>query len=144
MAGVAAFVDVAVVADPLPQRLHTLLVPVGGGADEVVVGQSHPVPKRTELGGDFIGELLRSLSRGLRGALDLLSVLVGASEKVSIKAHQALAPGNGVAGNGGVGMSDVRTRIHVVDRGRDVKLFAHWVLASDPWQRSLQFFRAFK
>ena len=108
-----------------PQRLHALLVPVGGGADEVVVGQAHPVPERAELGGDFIGELLRSLSRGLRGALDLLSVLVGAGEKVSVEAHHALAPGNGVAGNGGVGVPDVRARVHVVDRRRDVKLFAH-------------------
>ncbi len=119
-------------------------MPVGGGADEVVVGQSHPVPERAELGGDFIGELLRSLSRGLRGALDLLSVLVGAGEKVGVKAHQALAPGNGVAGNGGVGVPDVRTRVHVVDRGRDVKLLAHWVLVFDPGSAAFSFSRAFK
>ena len=125
LAGVAALVDVAFVAEHAPQRLHALLVFVGRGANEVVVGQAHPVPESAEFGGDFVGELLRSFSRSLRRALDLLSVFVGAGEEVSVKAHQALAPCNGVAGNRGVGVPDVRTRIHVINRGRDVKLFAH-------------------
>ena len=111
-----------------PQRLHTLFVSVGRGANEVVVGEPHAVPERAELGGDFVSELLRRFSRGLRGAFDFLSVLVGAGKEIGVKAQHALAPGNGVARDGGVGMSDVRTRVHVINRGRDVKLFAHiWI-----------------
>ena len=95
------------------------------GADEVVVGQPHPVPQRAELGGNFVGQLLRSFSRGLRRALNLLSVFVGAGEEVSIEAQHALPARNGVTRNRGIGVPDVRARIHVVDGRRDVKLLVH-------------------
>jgi hypothetical protein len=36
-----------------------------------------------------------------------------------------MAAGDGVAGDGGVSVSNVRMRVDVVDRGRDVKLFGH-------------------
>src|SRR5204863_4161872 len=57
LAGVTAFVDVSVIADPAEQLLYAALVFVRSGADVVVIGQSHPVPQGAKLGRDFIGEV---------------------------------------------------------------------------------------
>ena len=100
-------------------------MPVGRGADVIVVGQAHAIPERAEFRGDFIGELLRSFARGLGCTLDFLTVLVGAGQEPGVVSQHAVAAGDRVAGERGVGVADVRMRIDVVDRGRDVKLLAH-------------------
>src|SRR5580658_3668402 len=133
LAGVGSIVDISVVANLAPQRLHPLFVPLGGGADEIVVGQTHMIPEGTEFRGDLIGELLRRLARSLGGALDLLTVLVGAGQEPGVISQHAVPPRDRVAGNGGVGVANVRMRIDVVDRGRDVELLAH----SCAWCRNL-------
>src|SRR5208283_5127674 len=79
--GIRAFVDVTVVANHAEEMLYAFLVPVFRGADEVVVRNPHPVPEFSELGRNFIRILLRSFACGLRGALDLLTMLVGAGQK---------------------------------------------------------------
>ena len=77
----------------------------------------------SELGGDLVGELLRRDAGGGGGALDLLAVLVGAGEEEGVVAEQAVAAGDDVGGDGGVGVADVRARVDVVDRGGEVELF---------------------
>src|ERR1019366_5215110 len=64
-------------------------------------------------------------ARSLGCTLDLLTVFVGAGQEPGVITQHAVPPSDRVAGNRGVGVSDVRTRIDVVDRGRDVKLFTH-------------------
>ena len=54
-------------------------------------------------------------------------MLVGAGEKISIEAHHALPAGNGVAGDRGVRVTNMRPRIHIIDRRRDIEGFAHCV-----------------
>ena len=125
LAGVVALIDVAVILYAFPQSLHALLVPVRRGADVIIVGQAHAIPERTEFRRDFIGELLRSLARGMGCTLDLLTVFVGAGQEPGVIAQHAVAARDRVAGKGGIGVSDVGTRIDVVDRSRDVKLFGH-------------------
>ena len=125
LAGVSSLVDIAVIANLAPQRLHALLVARGGGADEIVVGQAHALPERTEFGGNFVGELLRGFARGLGCALDFLTVFIGAGQEPSVIPQHAVAARDRVADDGGVGVSNVRTRIDVVDRGRDVELLGH-------------------
>ena len=125
LAGVSAFVDESVIANLAPERLHSLLVARGRGADEIVVGETHAIPERAKLGGDFIGELLRRFVGGLGGAFDFLSVLVGAGQEPGIIAQHAMTAGDGVASDGRVSMADVRMRVDVIDRGRDVELFGH-------------------
>ena len=131
LAGVSAFVDIAVVAQLAEQRLHALLVPIFGSADEVIVRNPHPLPQVPELGGDFIRVLLRSLAGSLRCALDFLTVLVGAGEEESFRAQHALPTSDRVAGDCCVGVADVRPRVDVVNRGRDVKLIRHFSMCSD-------------
>ena len=87
-----------------------------GGADVVVVGDAHAVPEVAEAGGDLVGELLRGDAGGGGGALDLLAVLVGAGEEEGVVAEQAVAAGDDVGRDGGVGVADVRARVDVVDR----------------------------
>ncbi len=76
-----------------------------------------------KLAGDLVGELLRRDAGGGGGALDLLAVLVGAGEEEGIVAEQAVAAGDDVGGDGGVGVADVRARVDVVDRRGEVELF---------------------
>ena len=104
------------------ELLHAALVAGLGGADEVVVAEAHAVPEATELGGDFVGEVLRRLAGGLGGALDLLAVFVGAGEEPGVVAERAVAARDDVADDRGVGVADVGARVDVIDRRGDVVL----------------------
>jgi len=59
---------------------------------------------------------------GLGGALDFLTVLVGAGEEPRVNAEGTFAAGNGVGDDGGVGVADVRARVDVINRGGEVEL----------------------
>jgi hypothetical protein len=72
---------------------------------------------------DLVGELLWRDAGGGGAALDLLAVLVGAGEEEGVVAEQAVAAGDDVGDDGGVGVADVRARVDVVDRGGEVELF---------------------
>ncbi len=65
----------------------------------------------------------------LGGALDLLAVLVGAGEEQGVDAEGALAACDDVGNHRGVGGSDVRARVDVIDRGGEVELIGHARLA---------------
>ena len=125
LTGVGPLVDVSVIANLAPQRLHAALVALRCGADEIVVRQAHAIPEGTEFRGNFIGELLRRFARGLGCTLDLLTVFVGAGQEPGVIPQHPVPPRDRVADNRGVGVPNVRMRIDVVDRGRDVKLLAH-------------------
>ena len=112
------------------ELLHAALVPRLGGADEVVVGEAQPVPQAAKLAGDGGGELLRRAPGQLGGALDLLPVLVGAGKEPGIDAQGALAPRNGVAHDGRVGVAQVRPRIHVVDGRGEIETACDWIRSS--------------
>src|SRR5206468_9730273 len=73
----------------------------------------------------LVGELLRSFAVGLCGTLNFLSVLISTSEEESIESHHALTARNRIASNRCVRVPDVRTRIHVIDGSRYVKLLGH-------------------
>ncbi len=128
LAGVRALVDVAIVANAAEQFLCALYVAFFGRADEVVVRDAHPLPEVAELGRNLIGVLLRSFAGGLRGAFDLLAVLIGAREEERVGAQQPLPPRNRIAGDRGVGVADVRPGVHVVNRSRNVELSSHMSL----------------
>src|SRR5581483_7604499 len=66
LACVMAFIDVAVVANLAEEFLPAALMPVRGGADEIIVGETHAVPQRAEFRGDFVRQLLRRLAGCLR------------------------------------------------------------------------------
>ncbi len=57
----------------------------------------------------------------LRGALDLLPVLVGAGQEPRVDAERSLAARDRVAHDGRIGVAQVRTRIHVIDGRGEIK-----------------------
>src|SRR5215467_13756273 len=125
LAGVRSLVNEALFLQTFPQRLHATLVAWLGSAYEIVVGDAHPVKKPAEFGGDRVSELLRRLARGVGGTFDLLPMLVCTGEQKRVVAEHALTTGHGIAHQRGVRMPDVRTRVHVIDRRRNVKLQIH-------------------
>ena len=51
-----------------------------------------------------------------------MPVLVGAGEKEGVVAEQAMAAGDDVRDDGGVGVADVGARVDVVDRRGEIEL----------------------
>src|SRR5207249_1441213 len=105
--------------------LQSMLVALRRSPGEIVIRKAQAVPESTKFGGNFGGELLRGLARSLGCALDLLPVLVSAGKKICVVAHHALPPRDRVACDRCIGMTYMRSRIHVVDGRGDVESFAH-------------------
>ncbi len=122
---VGSFVDVPVVANLAPQRLHALLMAIGSCADEIVVGQAESLPAGTERLRHFVGKLLRSLTGSLRGAFNFLPVLVGSSQEPGIVTQHAMPARDRIAGDRSEAVPNMRTRVDVINRGRDVERLAH-------------------
>jgi len=113
--GVGALVDVAVVEAAAEEVLHHLVMLGIRGALEAVDLETQLPPLLAELLGDDGGELLGGLAGGAGGALDLLAVLVGAGgQHGAVALHRLEAP-HQVGHDGGVGVADVRSRVHIVD-----------------------------
>ena len=70
------------------------------------------------LAANFCGEQTGLLG----GALDFLSVLVGTGQEPGVKAQRALAAADGIRDHRGIGVAEVRPRIHVIDRCCQVEL----------------------
>ena len=117
---VLAVVDVARVVDALQDGAHHALVALLGGADEVVVGDVERLPRIAEAAADLVDERLRLPAGFGGGVVDLLAVLVGAGEEPGVVAVRAVPARQEVGGHRGVGVTDVRLVVHVVDRGGDV------------------------
>jgi hypothetical protein len=111
---------VSVVVYALQERLHRGVVPGLRGADEVVVGDVQQLPGVTEALGRAVRHLLGADAVGLGRPLDLEPMLVGAGQEEGVVAQQAVPAGEGIGDDGGVGVSDVRCVVDVVDRGRHV------------------------
>jgi hypothetical protein len=96
-----------------------------GGADEAVVGNVHQLPQIQDTAfalDDVIHKLLGGHAGSVGFVLDLLAVLVGTGEEVSVKTGHLLEAGHGVGSDGGVGMADVHITGGVIDRRGQVKL----------------------
>src|SRR5205823_14722354 len=77
-----------------------------------------------ELRRNLINPLLwRGVGRGGR-ALHMNAMLIGSRQKKGVIAEHPFAASDGVAHNRRVRVPDMRTRVHVKDRRRDVELLA--------------------
>ena len=130
---VAALIDIALIVELLEQLLHSRLVVVVGGADEVIVGNVHLVPQILDLPRHAIHVGLGGDARGVGEILDLLAVLVGTRAEVDVVAHLSLVAGDGVGHDGLVGVAEVGLLGGVGDGGGDVilGLLIHDGLLSD-------------
>ncbi len=120
--GVDVLIDVvaAVVANALQELLHELLVPVVARPDEEVVGDVETGRQGAPCLGDAVDVVLggEALFRGDAG--DLRRVLVDAGEEKGVAPALPLMAREDVRGDGRVRVPDVRGRVHVVDRRRQV------------------------
>ena len=64
----------------------------------------------------------------VRRLLDLLAVLIGAGQEEHVVAVQPLEPRHDIGRDRGVGVTDMRRAIHIIDRGRDVEGWFHDIL----------------
>ncbi len=114
-------VDVALLLQLPPQRLHLGLVIGVRRADEVVVRDAELPPRLAVAPRDLVGVGLRRLAALLRDARDLLPVLVGAGEVVGAIAAHAVVARDRVGDDRRVRVPDVRRIGDVVDGRRDVE-----------------------
>jgi hypothetical protein len=56
-----------------------------------------------------------------RGLLNFLSMFIESSKKEDVASSQAPVASKNVGSHGGIGVSDVRHVVHVIDRRRDVE-----------------------
>ena len=113
---VLALVDLASVVEHLHEVLDPALVALLGRADEVVVADVEQLPDVEELRRDGVHPVLgrRAVLLGRLG--DLLAVLVESGEEPDVVATHPPVARERVRGDGRVRGSEVRNRVHVVDR----------------------------
>ena len=97
-----------------------------GGADEIVVGQFQFFGERLPVRGELVAICLRVFLLGLRRLLDFLAVLVEAGQEKNFLSQAAPRPRDDVGNDLLIGMAEVRLAVDVINRGGDVKPFAHY------------------
>ncbi len=118
---VDVLIDVSVVVQLLQESLDEALVLVIARPDEEVVRRIQPFRELTPGVHDLIGIVLRRQALFRRDPGDLRRVLVDAGQEERVGATLALVAGQDVRCDRRVRMPDVRGRVHVVDRRRDVE-----------------------
>ena len=78
-------------------------------------------PQTPEKGAHPVDIPFRRLSRRFSGPHNLVAVLVRACEKIGLLSFQDMEPSQDVRHDRGVGMPQMRLRVHVVDGGRDIE-----------------------
>ena len=119
--GIDILVDVAVVVDPLQKVLNEALMPLIGRPDEVV---DRRVDARRQLlpGADDLVDVLLGREPLLRShPRDLVRVLVDAGEEERLLPALAVMAHQDVGRDRRVRVADVRRRVDVVDRCRQVE-----------------------
>ena len=95
------------------------------GADEIIIRQLQFFHEGLPVGGESIAVFLRILFLGLRGLLDFLTVLVQTGQKENFLTKAPPRPRDDVGNDLLVGVAEMRLAVDVINRGGDVKPFAH-------------------
>mgnify|MGYP000863211331 CR=1 FL=1 len=118
---VVCLVNQLLIEELLKISLNHGLVGFVGGADEGVVGNVQPIPEVCKLRCEAVAVRL-GIDAGLRGGLlHFLSVFVETGQEKYVASTQSPVAREHIGGDGGVGMTDVRHVVDVVDRCRDVE-----------------------
>ncbi len=107
--------------DPLDQLDHACLVLLGGGPDELIVGDRQPLPHRLEAPRHLVYQLLRRQRRRRGGLGHLLPMLVHADQEPDVVAPESVVPRDRVGPDLLVGVAEVWVAVGVIDGGGDVK-----------------------
>ena len=120
---VFAFVNVALRLGAAEEFLHHAMMARLAGAQEVVVGDMEPLPKRLEARDNLIHVFDGRHAFLFGGLLDLLPVLVAAGQEEYVVPRQALEPRHGVGNRRAVSVPDMQFRARIINRRRYVKRF---------------------
>src|ERR1044072_29854 len=90
-------------------------------SDKGIVGYVQSFPKPLELGCQLIAMGLRVDAGFGRSLLHFLSMFIEPGEKEDVPASQAPVASEDVGGDRGIGVSDMRHRVHIIDGRCDVK-----------------------
>jgi hypothetical protein len=119
--GVDVLVDVPVVVDPLDEVLDEADVPLVGRADEEVDVSADSWRQLPPHLGDAVDVLLRLDALLHRDAVHARRMLVGPREEERVLAALATVSDQDVGRDRRVRVPDVRRRVHVVDRCRQIE-----------------------
>ncbi len=106
-----------------------------GGANEIIVADIDLFPEFLEDFDHGIGKDIGLDILGGGGFDDFDPVLVGAGEEECLLAAAAMEAGQGVGGDGGVGVAEMGLAVGIVNRRRDVKGLAHGGTISNEGQQ---------
>ena len=123
---ISAFINIPVVVHFAEDTLDGGDVVIVGRADETVVRDIHELPEVQDTAGAFDDLIHKGLGRDasfLRFFLDLLAMFIRAGKEHNIIAPQALIAGDGVSGDGAVGVADVKLIRGIIDRRGDEEGF---------------------
>ena len=118
---VGALVQPAFLVQIGPELLHGARLAILSGAHEVGVVDIQRLPRIGEGGGEGIAPGLRGHAVLLGGLGDLLAVLVGAGDERHVVAVHTLVASNGVGGHRGIGGTQMRRGVDVVDGRGDAE-----------------------
>ena len=134
---VGAFVDVAGVIAALDELLDKRFVFRIGGADKEVVACSHLPRDFPELTYHLVGVLLGRKAPGRRGLFYLRAMLIGPSEEKDVVSQLAMKARRYIGGRSGVGVTDVRHIVNVIDWRSDVELAHSRAILTDGLSRAM-------
>ena len=120
LALVFALIDITLVIKSLEDSLNGFYVIIVGSSDIAVIADVHVGPELLEMFNDLVNILLGSNTLFSSLLLDLLTVLVRTGKEHHIIALHSSVTGNGIAGNCGIAVTDMRIARRIIDRGRNV------------------------
>ena len=118
---VGALVQPALLVQIAPELLHGTGLAILGGAHEVGVVDIQRLPRIGEGRGQRVAPGLRGHAVLLGSLGDLLAVLVGAGDERHVVAVHTLVASNGVGGHRGIGGTQMRRGVDVVDGRGDAE-----------------------
>ena len=118
---VPAFVAILVNFIPVKELLQNIadqsFMSFLSSADKIAVGNIEPGPKLLEPFMKFIDMLLRLDTQFFCRLKDFLSMLVCSREEGHLISFESFIASDHIGGNGGIGMSDVRYIVYIINRG---------------------------
>lgn len=116
-------INIAGVIDALQEILHRAFMRLVGRAHEAVVGNGQLRPEFLKTGADRIHEFLGSAAFFFGGLHDFVPMLVRACQKQRVVPEQFVKAREGVGHHGGIGVTQVRFGVDVINGRGDEKAF---------------------
>ena len=115
-----AEVNAAGIQEALDEVLHLLLMAWFSGANEIIICESEHLQNALELSRIFIRERLWGDALGGRALFYFYAVLISAREEEDILTTQAHGACPDITDRSGIGVTDVRPVVDVIDGSGDV------------------------